>query len=350
MVMLIVFISILSIPTSIGVLIGLITARFINPGRAKEIFGVIGSLFAIAFLILFQIVPRLIESKTPEIQSMGIENIKQYILATFDKPFLKVLPSTLGSNALFSFHNGAYGNFGLNFILIVLAAAFLVFLCIYLSQKLYYSGWSSSSQVISRRKARKEVSGDKVAAGGNGFAVRIFTRVNYLIVNDFKVLLRTPIRLMQVFIPFITYIFLFFIILKDNSDEKINFFIGIDTLFFLFIPLIITVVINLNVSGSNIGGEGLNFWIIKVSPVSTKKMLRIKVIYSSIINIVCGTIGMIILYFVLKPGPIYLILGLFLLILFSWGESIIGTSIGSFFPEFKPIQSRKSNITLLGIL
>ncbi|MBA7580330.1 hypothetical protein ES708_22221 [subsurface metagenome] len=349
-IMILVFLSILSIPTSIGVLIGMIGIRYINPARAKDILGVAGSLFVITLFIYSRILPRFIESKTLELKSMDTESIKQYILAAFDKPFLKILPSTPGSNTLSSFHNGDYSNFGLNFILILFISAVLVFLCIVLSQKLYYSGWSSSSQVISRKKIRKEGPGDKMIAGDKRFTAPIFNRVNYLLVKDFKILLRTPIRLMQVFIPFITYIFLFFIILKDNSGQTINFFIGIDTLFFLFFPLVIIGIVNMNVSGNNIGGEGLNFWIIKVSPVSTKKMLRIKVIYSSIINIVCGTIGMIILYFVLKPGPIYLILGLFLLILFSWGESIIGTSIGSFFPEFKPVQSRKSNITLLGIL
>lgn len=59
---------------------------------------------------------------------------------------------------------------------------------------------------------------------------------------------------------------------------------------------------------------------------------------------------MIVLYFALKPGPAYLILGFFLILLFSWSEAIVGTSIGSFFPEFKPIQSSKSNITFLGVM
>jgi len=88
--------------------------------------------------------------------------------------------------------------------------------------------------------------------------------------------------------------------------------------------------------------------LLKVPPVLTKKLLQIKIIYSSIISIVCGITGMIILYFVLRPGPLYLVLGLFLLILFSWGESTIGTSIGASFPEFRPIQSSKNNITFLG--
>lgn len=346
-IMLIVFLSIPSIPTSIGALIGMIAARYINSGKVKEMFGAIGGLFAITFFILFQFMSRYIDYKVPELKSMDTESIKEYVLATFDKPFLKILPSTFGANALSSFHDGSFGNFGLNLILIISVSALLVFLCIVLSQKLYYSGWSSSSQVISR-KIRNEKAGDKTGAGTNWFTALVSGRVNYLLIKDFKILFRTPARLMHIFIPFIIYIFLFFFVLKDNSEAGINFFIGRDTLFFLFFPLVITGIVNMNVSGNNIGGEGLTFWIMKVSPVLTKKMIQVKVAFSFIINIFCGITGMTILYFALKPEPAYLILGILLTALFSWGESIIGTSIGSFFPEFRPIQSGKSNITLLG--
>ncbi|MFZ3386817.1 MAG: hypothetical protein WA120_06550, partial [Candidatus Hydromicrobium sp.] len=106
--------------------------------------------------------------------------------------------------------------------------------------------------------------------------------------------------------------------------------------------------VNANISGNNIGGEGLKFWILKLSPVHAKKILRTKIIFSSVLTVICGSIIMIIFYFVYKPGLSYLIFGLLLLILFSWGDSIIGTSVGTFFPVFKPAQSNKSNISFLG--
>jgi len=112
--------------------------------------------------------------------------------------------------------------------------------------------------------------------------------------------------------------------------------------------LFVTGVVNLNISGNNISGEGLNFWILKVSPVSTKKLLQIKIIFSSIIGILCGIIMMIVFYFVLKPGLSFLVLGFFLLILFNWGQSTIGTSIGVFFPVFKSSQPNRGNISFLG--
>jgi len=39
--------------------------------------------------------------------------------------------------------------------------------------------------------------------------------------------------------------------------------------------------VNQNIAGNNIGGEGLQFWILKISPVHTKKLLRTKIILSS---------------------------------------------------------------------
>ena len=342
-IMVIVFISVLSIPTSMGVLLGMIAARYINPKRAREILAVIGGFLGLIIWFSSQILPRYMKNLTPEFKSMESENIKQYISATFSKPFLKVLPSTWGSNALISFHNGSYGSFGLNFILITAASALLIFLCITLSQKLYYSGWSSASQVISRKKEGKEKIESQVGTGGKIYTAKIITRVNYLLIKDFKILFRDFRRIIQVFMPLIMFIFIFFwSISKDiNGTEDINFFVSISTLFFLFFPLFVTGVVNLNISGNNIGGEGLSFWILKVSPVSSKKLLKIKIIFSSIISVLSGIIMMIIFYIVFKPsqsskGNISFLGGLLIFIffivylLFFGGIVIGGLFAGSF--------------------
>ncbi|MFZ3106772.1 MAG: hypothetical protein WA105_05265, partial [Candidatus Hydromicrobium sp.] len=136
---------------------------------------------------------------------------------------------------------------------------------------------------------------------------------------------------------------------SGNINFSIPLFsIPLEVLFFLFLPLLISGMANTGISGNNIGGEGLKFWILKLSPVHAKKLLRTKIIFGSIITALIGSIIMIIFYFVYRPGLSYLILGLFLLILFSWGDSVIGTSVGTFFPVFKPSQSNKNNISFLG--
>jgi len=113
--------------------------------------------------------------------------------------------------------------------------------------------------------------------------------------------------------PLIMFVFVFFWSISKNINETgdINFFISISTLFFLFFPLFVAGVVNLNISGNNIGGEGLSFWILKVSPVSLKKLLQIKIIFSSIISVLSGIIMMIIFYFIFKPGLLFLVFEFF---------------------------------------
>ncbi|HJX01865.1 MAG TPA: hypothetical protein VJ348_01670, partial [Candidatus Humimicrobiaceae bacterium] len=104
--MIIVFIAVVSIPTSLGVLIGMAAVRLINPNRAKEILAFIGGLFGLLIWLSIQLITRYGENLAPQLRSMSVEDIKVYITAVFNKPFLKFFPSTWGSNTLFYLHNG----------------------------------------------------------------------------------------------------------------------------------------------------------------------------------------------------------------------------------------------------
>lgn len=348
--MLIVFISVLSIPTSLGVLLGMIAVRFINPKRAKEIIAIMGGLFGFAIWLSSQLLSRYIGNVVPEFESMNIESIKQYILAIFDRPFLKILPSTWGSDALFYIHDGEYGSFALNFILAAATAGILAFICIALSQKIYYSGWSSASQAVTGRRSRRARMEGGEEIRKKRFEILSLSGINHLIVKDFKVLFRDMRRLLQVFMPMVMILFIFFWTISSSIDERggINFFISQENLFIIFVPLLASGLININLSGNNIGGEGLKFWILKISPVHSKRILRTKIIFSSLLTAMLGSILVIVFYFVYRPEIVYLLLGLLLLVLFCWGDSVIGTSVGVFFPVFKPSSSNKNNISFLG--
>ncbi len=350
-VMIIVFISVVSIPTSLGVLIGMIAARYINPNRAKEVLAFIGGIFGLLIWLSSQIISRYAGDLAPELKSMDVENIKQYITATFSKSFLKVIPSTWGSNTLFYLHNGNYREFIFNFVLVTATSIMLIFLCIVISQRIYYSGWSNAYQVIARRGFKKRKAGGEVGTGDKKkYGYSFFSGINYIMVKDFKVLFRDARRLLSVFMPLIMFTFLFFWSISRSIGEGggIKFFLSLEVLLFLFFPLLVSGMVNVNISGNNIGGEGLKFWILKVSPVNAKKILRTKIVFSSAITALCGGMIMLIFYFIYKPALSYLIFGLFLLILFSWGDSVIGTSVGAFFPVFKPSQSNRSNVSFLG--
>src|SRR3972149_547131 len=344
--MIIVFVSVVSIPTSLGVLIGMVAVRLINPNRAKEILAFIGGLFGLLIWLSSQLMARFGENLAPQLKSMSVEDIRQYITAVFNKPFLKFFPSTWGSNTLFYLHDGNYKQFGLNFTLITATSILLIFLCIIISQRIYYLGWSNSSQVAARKgfKRAKAEKGRKTDEDGR-YGRSFFSGVNYIIVKDLKIILRDARRLLNIFLPVFMFIFIFFWTISGNINDRgdIVFLLPLKILIFLFFPLLVAGMVNQNISGNSIGGEGLQFWILKISPVHTKKLLRTKIILSTILTILCGGIVMVVFYFVYKPGLAYLIFGLILLILFSWGDSVIGTSISTFFPVFKTNQSSNRN-------
>jgi ABC-2 type transport system permease protein len=349
-VMFVIFISVLSIPTSMGVLLGMITVRYVNPKRAREVLAIIGGLLGLGIWLSSQLLSRYIGNVAPEFESMNIESIEQYVLAIFDRPFLKFLPSTWGSNALFNIYNGDYSGFAINFILAVAAAGILAFICITLSKKIYYSGWSSASQAVAGRRFRRaRVKGGEYVRGKRT-GILSFSGINYLMVKDFKILSRDMRKLLQVFMPVVMILFIFFWTVSGSINERggIDFFIAQENLFIIFVPLLVAGLINVNISGNNIGGEGLKFWILKISPVHSKRILRTKVVFSSLLTAVLGSVIMIIFYFVYRPEIMYLILGLLLMALFCWGDSVIGTSVGTFFPVFKPSASSKNNISFLG--
>lgn len=349
-VMLMVFISIISLPTSLGVLTGMIVARYINPAKAREMIAIIGGFIGISIWLSSQFLSRYVGNLPPEIKMMDTENIKQYIIVVFDKPFLRILPSGWGSKSIFFLHSGIYDRFSLNFVLITATSGILVFICIMLSQRIYYTGWSGASQAAGRR-IKKEGQREVKKAGEEKYGLKFFSGINYLLIKEFKIMIRDTRKLIQILMPFVMFVFIFFWSMSGQTGNgEINFFIGIETIIFLFFPLLVAGMINVNLSGNNIGGEGLNFWILLTSPVSSRRILRTKIIFSSCITALIGSIIMLVLYIIYKPGILNLITGILLLILFSWGDSTICTSTGAFFPLFKPSQSQKNNVSFTGSL
>jgi ABC-2 type transport system permease protein len=347
-VMLIILISTVSLPTSLGVLIGMVAARYINPARAREIIAIIGGLLGLVIWLSSQILSRYMEKLVPGLKSTGMENTSQQITAIFERPFLRNLPSTWGSNVIFYIHNGYYGKATINFILIAAVSGLLVFICIALSQKIYYTGWSGAKEVSRGMKIKREKTGTRTVISKRQ-EISLFSGINYLIIKEFKILSRDMRRIIQIFMPVVMFIFIFFWSFSSgiNSLES-NFFIDIEKLVFLLVPLLISGFANINISGNNIGGEGLKFWIIKMSPVSAKIILRTKIIFSSCITASIGIIIMILFYFLYNPGILTLSAGLVFIILFSWGDSLIVTSVGTFFPVFKPYQSNKNSFSFPG--
>ncbi len=347
-VMVIVLILLFSLPTSLSILLGIAAVRIVNPNRAREILGVVGGLVGLVFFIGFQTMPRFFENNISNLIQTDPSNITGLVNSIFNKTFYKFLPSTWAADAISSLHEGSLVPFLINFTFLLIAAISLFLICIYASDRIYYSGWASANQFFISRISKKELK-----TGSSGSKLQIFKgNIFYIIVKDFKLLYRDLRKIMQIIIPvfILTFIFLYSILGKSSDLPPVNIiFMDLKILIFLIFPLLISGFVNIGVSGNSIGAEGLNFWILKVSPFSAKNLLRVKTLFGAIISSLSGILVYTIVYFAIKPGSVlFLFLGFLSVIIYSYGFSAVAVSIGAIFPEFKPEYQKKNNVTFLG--
>ena len=356
--MIIIVLALYAIPTGIGALLGMLAIRIINPNRAREIIGSVSGIFVLIFVLAFQIIPRYLQQNLTNIVNIGTSNIREIIDSYFNRPVFKFLPTSWAADALHGIYKGDMRLFFINFLFIILTAAALIFICIFISQKLYYYGWSNANQFAISRKKRKERKKalKKYGAGEEQMRRKIPFRFNrgayYIMTKDFKVLFRDSRRLIQVLSPILILLIVFYLSFARDSRifaaNSIIFSLDIKTIAFLITPLFISGFINIALSANSIGIEGLNYWILKSSPVLSKTLLRVKILFGSIVSFIFSLIMILPVYLFIRPKISYLFLEFLLIMLFSYGFSTITTSIGAIFPEFKPEHSSKNNVTFLG--
>jgi ABC-2 type transport system permease protein len=347
-VMIISLMLLFSLPTSFGILIGMAAVRIINPNRAREILGVVGGLVGLVFFIGSQAIPRFLENNINSLAQTNPSSIVGLIDRVLNKTFLKFLPSTWAANTISSTHGVKGIPFLMNFTFLFIASILLFLVCIYAADRIYYSGWASASQFLINRVRKRGLKTDS-----SGSRLKIFKgNIFYIMVKDFKLLYRDLRKIIQIIIPvfMLIFIFLYSILGKKNGLPPVNIiFMDLKILIFLTFPLLISGFVNIGVSGNSIGAEGLRYWILKVSPFSTKNLLKVKIFFGSIISSVSGILACVITYFAIKPGNIsFLFLGFLSIIIYSYGFSTVAVSIGAIFPEFKPEYQKKNNVTSLG--
>lgn len=347
-VMIICLILLFSLPTSFGILLGMAAVRVVNPNKAREILGVVGGLIGLVFVIGSQVIPRFIENNMNSLVQTNPSGIVELIDRVLDKTFLKFLPSTWAASAISSTHGGEGIPFLMNFTFLLITSILLFLICIYAADRIYYSGWASASQFLINSVRKKGLRTDSSSSKIKIFKGNIF----YIVVKDFKLLYRDLRKIIQIITPVfvLIFVFLYSILGKKNGLPPVNIiFMDLKILIFLTFPLLISGFVNINVSGNSIGAEGLNYWILKVSPFSVKNLLKVKILFGSIISSIAGILACVITYFAIKPGSVlFLLLGFLSIIIYSYGFSAVAVSIGAIFPEFKPEYQKKNSVTFLG--
>ncbi|MGQ9602611.1 MAG: putative ABC transporter permease subunit [bacterium] len=147
-----VILLLLSIPVSIGTIIGLLISRFVSPRRTKEVLALVGSLFGLGIWLGIQLLRSKIAASTPQ----EISGYSQLLSRSLTSPIMGALPSTYAARTLISFSISDWSN-GILYLSVLLALSFAILVgSIQIAKKAYLTGWtrtSSATQTKIRKRA-----------------------------------------------------------------------------------------------------------------------------------------------------------------------------------------------------
>ncbi len=143
----------LSIPVSIGILMGIVISRYVAPRRVKEVLAFVGTLMGIGFWLTTQLLRRSILAGD---QIPGITTLSAFMDTYFNHPIVRMLPSQLASSSLT--HLATAANLaGLRPILGLMAmAGGLLVISVLLAGRMYLTGWARAGSAVSKPRLTRQ--------------------------------------------------------------------------------------------------------------------------------------------------------------------------------------------------
>lgn len=148
----VVLLFLLSIPVSIGTLVGLSISRYASPRRIREVLGLVGSLFGLAIWLAIQVLGHRVSSS----QVHEISGFSQAMSRHLSSPVMRLLPSTYASKALISFSTCDWSVGILNLSILLLLGSVVLVGSIQVAKKAYLTGWIRTSSAASTQVRRSK--------------------------------------------------------------------------------------------------------------------------------------------------------------------------------------------------
>ncbi len=127
----------LSIPVSIGTLIGIAISRFASPRRTKEVLALVSSLIGLGLWLGVQLLRQRVASGNVA----DISNYSELLSRSLANPVIGKLPSTFAAKALISFSGPHLLDGALNLLFLLGLASSILMGSIQVAKKAYLTGW-----------------------------------------------------------------------------------------------------------------------------------------------------------------------------------------------------------------
>lgn len=320
------------LPTGLGALLTMAVVRVIPARRAREIVGVIGGLVGISWYIVTQFSSEL-APRVATVQMLGY-------LQRFDNP---LAPSAWAARALVAAGEGRWASLALYGGLFA-ASSLVVFAgCLALAERLYYAGWSNMATQGGRVRTKSQ---EPRAAGALSRIGSRFLALGSFLPPESRAVLRKDLRifprdlrnLQQLIFPLVLAAIWSFRLITGGQeapgDGAPDWFRSLSSLASAGISFYICLVLSGALSGSGVSREGRGFWLLKVAPISARRLLLGKLVLAYLPYPTVGLLFTLALTFLQRSGPADFVRTLALVLVAGLGVSSIGLGMGAAFPKF----------------
>ena len=334
------------LPAGLGALLVMAVVRVVPARRAREIVSVIGGLFGASWYILNQFAPEVARS------AASVRTLES--LRRLDVP---LLPSAWAGRALVAAGQGewiallAYGGLFVALSLVVFAG------CLLLAERLYYEGWSNMAS--QGGKVRQKAKGKSQTPQALPFYLVPFTfylppESRAILYKDLRVFPRDLRNLQQLIFPLaLTGIWTFRLLTGESpagggrGAELARF---LDAAGSAGISFFICLTISGALGGPSISREGRGFWLLRVAPISSWRLLLGKLVLAYLPFPTVGVLFVLFLSALQGSTPGELLRALALVLLAGLGVSSISLGMGAAFPRLDWENPRQQTTLRAGCL
>jgi ABC-2 type transport system permease protein len=338
------------LPTGLGALLVMAVVRVIPARRAREIVGVIGGMVGISWYIFSQfanqVAPRVANAR-----------LLDYLLR-FDNP---LLPSAWAGRALAAAGEGNWAQLGLYGGLFAVLSIGCFALCIALAERLYYAGWSNMSTQGGRvrRRPTKDKERTALSSEPDSLVIRLSSFVlsrqsAAVLYKDLRVFPRDLRNVQQLIFPLVVAAIWTFRLITSGSPfgagEGPDVLKSFSQLASAGISFYICLVLSSAMGGAGISREGRGFWLLKVAPISARRILLGKLALAYLPYPTIGLLFVVFLSILQHSTPAEFARALAVVLLGGLGATSITLGMGAAFPKLSWENPRQQNSIQAGCL
>ncbi|NJO81781.1 MAG: hypothetical protein HC828_02730 [Blastochloris sp.] len=320
------------LPAGLGALLVMAVVRVIPANRARDIAGVLSGLVGIAVYVSTQFTSHL----APRVATVEtLDTLRQLDMPLF--------PSALAGRTLLAAGNGEWMTLLVYGGLFTVISVGVFIMCLFVSERLYYAGWSNMATQSGR--VRRRSTADTRPTATSPLVRWIPEQSLSIVYKDLRLFTRDLRNLQHLIFPLVLAgIWTFNLITGNNpfsasgSSDNIQ---AIGALSAAGISFFVCLSFSSAIAGPGIGREGKAFWQLKVAPISVWRLLLGKFMLAYLPYPIIGTAFTALLIVLQGNSFIDFVYSLTLLLIIGVGTTSISLGLGAIFPRFdweKPQQ------------